>query len=92
MAKHWYASTALDDLVGIPAESVTKGRLYRTLDPLLPAQVPIENDLKESLGTLFQITYDVLLYDLTSSYFEGLAEENDLARCGYSRDQCSDGN
>jgi transposase len=90
LAEHWYASTALDDLLGIPDEAVTKDRLYRTLDQLLKAQVPIENDLKQNLGSLFQLDYDLLLYDLTSSYFEGLGEENELAQRGYSRDHRSD--
>lgn len=90
LAEHWYASTALDDLLGIPDAAVTKDRLYRTLDQLLQAQVPIEDDLKQNLGTLFQLEYDILLYDLTSSYFEGLAEENELAKRGYSRDHRSD--
>jgi transposase len=90
LAEHWYASTALDDLLGVPDSAVTKDRLYRTLDRLLRAQEPIENDLKDRLGTLFQLDYDLLLYDLTSTYFEGLAEENDLARRGYSRDHRSD--
>ncbi len=90
LAEHWYASTALEDLLGVPDSAVTKDRLYRTLDRLLQGQVSIENDLKERLGTLFQLDYDLLLYDLTSTYFEGLAEENDLARRGYSRDHRSD--
>ena len=50
----------------------------------------IENDLQGRLGTLFQLDYDLLLYDLTSTYFEGLAEDNDLAKRGYSRDHRSD--
>lgn len=90
LAEHWYRTTALDDLLGVPDEAVTKDRLYRTLDQLLTAQVPIENDLKERFGALFQLEYDLLLYDLTSSYFEGLAEENELAKRGYSRDHRSD--
>jgi transposase len=90
LAEHWYASTALDDLLGVPDEAVTKDRLYRTLDALLEAQVPIENDLKQRFGDLFHLEYDLLLYDLTSSYFEGLAEENELAQRGYSRDHRSD--
>src|SRR5271154_4388519 len=90
LAEHWYAATALEDLLGVPDSAVTKDRLYRTLDRLLRAQLPIENDLKERLGTLFQLDYDLLLYDLTSSYFEGLAEENELAARGYSRDHRSD--
>ena len=90
LAEHWYASTALDDLLGIPDAAVTKDRLDRTLDQLLKAKVPIEDDLKQNLGTLFHLEYDLLLYDLTSSYFEGLAEENELAQRGYSRDHRSD--
>ena len=90
LAEHWYASTGLDDLLGVADESVTKDRLYRTLDRLLKAQTTIENDLKQRFEGLFQLDYDLLLYDLTSSYFEGLAEENDLARRGYSRDHRGD--
>jgi len=90
LAEHWYASTALEDLLGVPDEAITKDRLYRTLDQLLQAQTAIENDLKDRFQGLFQLDYDLLLYDLTSSYFEGLAEENDLAKRGYSRDKRSD--
>jgi hypothetical protein len=90
LAEHWYASTALEDLLGVPDSAVTKDRLYRTLDRLLSAQDSIEQDLKARLGALFQLDYDLLLYDLTSTYFEGLAEENDLAERGYSRDHRSD--
>jgi hypothetical protein len=90
LAERWYESTGLEDLLGVPDSAVTKDRLYRTLDRLLAAQEPIENDLKTRFGTLFQLDYDVLLYDLTSTYFEGLAEENDLARRGYSRDHRGD--
>lgn len=90
LAEHWYASTGLEDLLGVPDSAVTKDRLYRTLDQFGKAQENIENDLKESFGTLFQLDYDLLLYDLTSSYFEGLCEDNDLAARGYSRDHRSD--
>jgi transposase len=90
LAEHWYRSTGLEDLLGVPDSAVTKDRLYRTLDRLLKAQEAIENDLKGQLGDLFQLDYDLLLYDLTSTYFEGLAEENDLAQRGYSRDHRSD--
>jgi transposase len=90
LAEHWYRSTGLEDLLGVPDSAVTKDRLYRTLDRLLSAQQAIENDLKDQLGNLFQLDYDLLLYDLTSTYFEGLAEENDLARRGYSRDHRGD--
>ena len=90
LAEHWYHSTALEDLLGVPDSAVTKDRLYRTLDRLLTAQEAIENDLKDQFGQLFQLDYDLLLYDLTSTYFEGLAEENELARRGYSRDHRGD--
>jgi transposase len=90
LAEHWYASTGLEDLLGVQDAEVTKDRLYRTLDALRTAQEKIEEDLKQRFGVLFQLDYDLLLYDLTSTYFEGLAEENDLARRGYSRDHRSD--
>jgi Transposase DDE domain/Domain of unknown function (DUF4277) len=90
LAEHWYRSTALEDLLGVPDSAVTKDRLYRTLDRLLEAQQAIEDDLKDRFGQLFRLDYDLLLYDLTSTYFEGLAEENDLARRGYSRDHRGD--
>src|SRR5271166_3946371 len=90
LAEHWYASTGLEDLLGVPDSAVTKDRLYRTLDRLLAAQESIEDDLKEQLGTLFRLDYSLVLYDLTSSYFEGLAAENELAQRGYSRDHRSD--
>jgi transposase len=90
LAEHWYAATALEDLFGVPDSAVTKDRLYRTLDDLRLIKEAIENDLEKRYGVLFGITYDLLLYDLTSSYFEGLAEENDLARRGYSRDHRRD--
>ena len=90
LAERWYASTGLEDLLGVADADVTKDRLYRTLDQLHAAQEKIENDLKQRLGVLFQLDYELLLYDLTSTYFEGLAEENELARRGYSRDHRSD--
>jgi transposase len=90
LAEHWYGSTGLEDLLGIPDGEITKDRLYRTLDALRQVKEKIEDDLKAQLGTLFDLKYDVLLYDLTSSYFEGLAAENPLARRGYSRDHRGD--
>jgi transposase len=90
LAEHWYAATGLEELLGVPDSAVTKDRLYRTLTQLLGGQHKIEKDLQERFGVLFQIDYDLLLYDLTSTYFEGLAEDNDLARRGYSRDHRSD--
>ena len=68
LAEHWYASTALKELLGVPDALVTKDRLYRTLDAAMRgAQVAIENDLKTQLVSLFQLDYELLLYDLTST-------------------------
>lgn len=90
LAEHGYRRTALEDLLGVPDDAVTKDRLYRTLDALLTSTEPIERDLKEQLGELFSLNFDLLLCDLTSSFFEGLAEDNDLAARGYSRDHRPD--
>lgn len=82
----FYPRTALDDLLGVTEEKVNKDRLYRALDRLLPHKSAIEAHLKSRLGTLFQEPFDLLLYDLTSSYFEGTCAGNPAAVCGYSRD------
>jgi len=65
-------------------------RLYRCLDRLLPLKSEIEKHLKQRFGELFQAEFDVLLYDLTSTYVEGAAEENAMMRRGYSRDHRPD--
>jgi transposase len=90
LAEHGYRRTGLEDLLGVPDEAVTKDRLYRTLDALLSGKEKIEQELKERLGELFSLNFDLLLCDLTSSFFEGLAEDNDLAERGYSRDHRAD--
>jgi transposase len=90
LAEVGYRRTALEELLGVPDAQVTKDRLYRTLDQLLAAKDAIERDLKEQLGTLFDLSFDLVLCDLTSSFFEGLAEGNDLGTRGYSRDHRSD--
>ena len=90
LAETGYRRTALEDLLGVADEQVNKDRLYRTLDALLAAKDGIERDLKQQLGELFNLKYDLVLCDLTSSFFEGLAEENDLAKRGYSRDHRTD--
>jgi transposase len=65
-------------------------RLYRALDHLLFHKEQLELFLKHRLGELFQLDYDLLLYDVTSTYFEGQAEANPKAKYGYSRDKRSD--
>ena len=69
---------------------ITKDRLDRTLDGLRLAKERIEKDIQQHLSTLFDLDYELLLDDLTSTYFEGLAEENAFAQRGYSRDRRSD--
>lgn len=90
LAEHWYAASGLADLMGVDDKAITKDRLYRMMDALHKAQAPIENDLQKQLGALFDLSYELLLYDLTSTYLEGLAEDNELAARGYSRDHRSD--
>jgi len=90
IAEHFYRQTALCDLLGVPVSKVDDNRLYRGLDEVLPLKEKLEVHLKECYGTLFGIEYDLLLYDVTSTYFEGLAKANPLAKHGYSRDHRSD--
>jgi transposase len=90
LGESFYPRTALDDIAGVPVEKVNKDRLYRGLDRLHPCKSAIEAHLKNRLGTLFAEPFDILLYDLTSTYFEGLAEENPAAKRGYSRDHRPD--
>ncbi len=88
--QNWYPSTALDDLLHIRKGKINDTRLYRCLDRLLPLKTKIEQHLKQRYGELFQAEFDVLLYDLTSTYVEGAAEDNPLMRRGYSRDHRPD--
>jgi transposase len=90
IAEHFYAASGLADLVGITPEKVNEDRLCRALDALLPHKGELERFLKGRLGTLFGIEYDLVLYDITSTYFEGEAKGNALAQYGYSRDRRSD--
>jgi transposase len=86
IAEHYFEQTALTDLLGVPADKINDDRLYRSLDQLLPQKAALEQHLKERLGSLFELRYDLFLYDLTSTYFEGQAEKNEQAQYGYSRD------
>jgi transposase len=88
--QRWYPATALDDLLGIEEGKINDTRLYRCLDRILPYKTKLERHLKERYGTLFGAEFDVLLYDLTSTYVEGAAEDNPMMRRGYSRDHRPD--
>jgi len=90
LAEHVYDGSALPDLLGVPAAKVNEDRLYRALDHLLPHKAALEQHLKARLGELFQVQYDLLLYDVTSTYFEGDAAKNPQAQRGYSRDHRPD--
>jgi transposase len=88
--QRWYPSTALDDLLGIEEGKINDTRLYRCLDRILPHKTRLERHLKQRYGELFGAEFDVLLYDLTSTYVEGAAEKNPMMRRGYSRDHRPD--
>jgi transposase len=90
IAEDWYRRTALEDLLEVPSDQVNDDRLYRALDHLLPHKQAIEKHLKQRLGELFSLDYDLLLYDVTSTYFEGLANANPQAKRGHSRDHRPD--
>jgi len=88
--QRWFPSTALDDLLGIEEDKINDTRLYRCLDRILPHKTRLERHLKDRYGELFGAEFDVLLYDLTSTYVEGAAEKNPMMRRGYSRDHRPD--
>ena len=79
IAEDWLRRTALADLLGIAEEKVNDDRLYRAHDQVLPHKAVLEEHLKGQLGTLFGLEYDLLLYDITSTYFEGKAVSSALA-------------
>lgn len=86
----WYYRTALGQMLAVAAGKVNAARLYRTLDTILPLKSDIETHLKQRVGELFSPDFDLLLYDVTSTYFEGQAKANPQAKHGYSRDHRGD--
>jgi transposase len=90
IADTWYERTALDDLLGVSADEVNKDRLYRAHTRVLPHKEAIEKHLKERFTTLFDAQFDLMFYDITSTYFEGEAKANPQAKRGYSRDKRPD--
>lgn len=86
----WYYRTALGQMLAVAAGKVNSARLYRTLDTILPLKSDIETHLKQRVGELFSPDFDLLLYDVTSTYFEGQAKANPQAKHGYSRDHRGD--
>jgi transposase len=86
IAEDWYRRTALEDILGVAPRFVDHMRLYGGLDRLLPHKRELEEHLKHCYGELFALDFDLLLYDVTSTYFEGEAKRNPMAQRGYSRD------
>ena len=89
ISEQWFPKTSLSDLLGVSEDHVDDNRLYRCLDKLLPHKEALEVHLKNRMGELFDLEYDLLMYDVTSTFFEGRADFP-LAQRGYSRDQRSD--
>ena len=90
IAESWYGQTALEDILGVAPDKVNDDRLYRALDALLPHKDALFRHFQKVYGELFGTTFDILLYDITSTYFEGQAAGNPQAKRGYSRDKRPD--
>jgi transposase len=88
--RQWYLSTAMDALLGTDFAVAEKDRLYRCLDRVLEHKQELFLWLRQKWADLFQADFEVLLYDLTSTYFEGAMEQNSKAKYGHSRDQRTD--
>jgi len=88
--RQWFDRSAMDELLQSDFTVAEKDRLYRCLDRLLEHKQELFVWLKQKWADLFHADFEVLLYDLTSTYFEGEMEQNSKARRGYSRDGRSD--
>ena len=88
--RQWFDKTAMDELLNTDYRIAAKDRLYRCLDRILKHKEDLCKHLKSEWEDMFGLEFDVLLYDLTSTYFEGLCEQNPKAKFGYSRDKRSD--
>jgi len=84
--RRWFDQSAMDVLLGVDFAVAEKDRLYRCLDRILNHKRDLFVHLQQRWKNLFDVSFDVLLYDLTSTYVEGEAEQNPKARRGYSRD------
>ena len=88
--RQWFDHSAMDELLGQDFAVAEKDRLYRCLDRVLEHKQDLFVHLQQRWKDLFDAEFDVLLYDLTSTYVEGEAEQNPKARYGYSRDKRPD--
>jgi transposase len=84
--RQWFLGSAMDELLGVDFAVAEKDRLYRCLDRILEHKQELFVWLQQKWADLFHADFEVLLYDLTSTYFEGEMEENPKAKHGYSRD------
>ena len=90
IAEDWIRKTSLANMLLIDESVINEDRLYRGLDEMLPFKEALEKHLKDKWEGLFEVSYDLLLYDVTSTYFEGQAAGNPQAQRGYSRDHRGD--
>lgn len=90
VAERWYADSALEDLLGVPFSQINEARLYRGLDVLQAHKDKLCAHLHQRYQSWFGVQFEFLLYDVTSTYFEGQAKGNAQAARGYSRDQRPD--
>jgi transposase len=88
--RQWFVDSAMDELLETGFAVAAKDRLYRCLDRVLEHKQELFVWLKQKWADLFHADFEVLLYDLTSTYFEGEMEQNPKAKRGYSRDKRSD--
>ena len=88
--RQWYLESAMDQLLGTDFAVAEKDRLYRCLDRVLEHKQELFIWLRQKWADLFAADFEVLLYDLTSTYFEGEMEQNPKAKLGYSRDSRPD--
>jgi transposase len=88
--RQWYLSTAMDALLGTDFAVAEKDRLYRCLDRVVEHKQELFVWLRQKWADLFHAEFEVLLYDLTSTYFEGAMEQNPKAKYGHSRDKRTD--
>lgn len=90
VAERWYTDSALEDLLGVPWQRINDSRLYRGLDVLHEHKDAICAHLLKRYESWFGVDFEFMLYDVTSTYFEGQAERNKKAKRGYSRDKRPD--
>jgi hypothetical protein len=90
IAERWYQQTAMEDLLGVSWAKINDDRLYRGLDVLAAHKEKLCAHLMERYRSWFGVHFEFLIYDVTSTYFEGLSQANEKAAHGYSRDHRPD--